>query len=218
MQRFSPRRKRTRSSVRVPNLEVLHWEEPLETLALEATGLTFGQRSVGNRNSTHKGCTQNFHTLGPRAEGVIWKEPGSLQWPTEEKTFILHINTHVYTHKPETKVLPNNLSCSHIFYSMLFSQKTNAVNCPLHWFLHPLMSPPEVWKTHVWFSKPSYIISSQWLRQEGEDCSTKLMKKIISAFDEKVRSWWHLLNINKFLILIIIIKIVFLKKSYLYIP
>ena len=27
------------------------------------------------------------------------------------------------------------------------------------------------------------------------------MKKIISAFDEKVRLWWYLLNINKFLII-----------------
>ena len=77
-----------------------------------------------------------------------------------KKTFILYTNTNVYTHKAETNVLWNNLSCPHIFYSMLFSQNPNAVYCPLHWLLHPLMSPPEVWKPCVWFSKPSYIISS----------------------------------------------------------
>lgn len=114
--------------------------------------------------------------------------------------YIIHKHTCIYTQARNKRFVKQSVLPSY-FLSMLFSQNPNAVNCPLHWFLHPLMSPPEVWKTRVWFSKPSYIISSHWLRQE--DCSTKLMKTIISAFDEKVRLWWNLLNINKFLIIII---------------
>lgn len=86
--------------------------------------------------------------------------------------YIIHKHTCIYTQAWKQKF------CETICPALLFSilcysvKKTNAVNCPVHWFLNPLMSPPEVWKTHIWFSKPSYILSSQWLRQEGEDCST----------------------------------------------
>lgn len=100
------------------------------SLALEATGLTFGQESVGNKLPSQRVQTK-FHTLAPRARSSNLEKSLALYNLQRKETFILYINTCIYTSQ-ETKRFVKQSVLPSYFLSMLFSQNPNAVNCPLH--------------------------------------------------------------------------------------
>lgn len=76
MWRFSPRSEEAEPYIRLSKLgDVLYWkDEPLESLALEASGANFGRaRELWESIETTllKGTYKIQHTLGPRAETII---------------------------------------------------------------------------------------------------------------------------------------------------
>ena len=67
LQRFSPRNQGSELNVGLPSLGILHQEDEFpEHLSLKANGAYFleNQRTVGNRDSTLKGCIQNLTCSG----------------------------------------------------------------------------------------------------------------------------------------------------------
>lgn len=131
------------------------------SLALEATGLTFG-KFCGNKKLLSKSADKISHSGTQGRSSNLKRAWLSTMTYRGKNLYIIHKHTCIYTQARNKRFVKQSVLPSY-FLSMLFSQNPNAVNCPLHWFLHPLMSPPEVWKTRVWFSKPSYIISSTGL-------------------------------------------------------
>ena len=86
MLKFSPRSEGSRPHVRLASTVK---KSPFKVSLLRLAGLIFGQRAVGNRNSTLKGCTQNFTHSGTQGrssnlKGTWVRLPADLGEPPGE--------------------------------------------------------------------------------------------------------------------------------------